>query len=71
MNHIAGDDQDSPGQPPRVQGAPGGAHLSAASGHLPEAFWERQHIFQTLVTPMITAVVAFRSVTPVENTIPG
>ena len=70
MNRIAGDDQYSPGQPPRVQGAPGGAHLSAASDHLPEGLWERRHVFGTLETPMITAVVAFRSATPVHYAIP-
>ena len=70
MNRIAGDDRDSPGQPPRVQGAPGGAHLSAASDHLPEGLWERRHVFGTLETPMITAVVAFRSATPVHYAIP-
>ena len=61
MNRIAGDDGDSAGHPPREQAAPGGAHLSAASDRLAEALWERQQVSRTLVTPMITAVVAFRS----------
>ena len=30
----------TPGQPPRVQGAPGEAHLPAGSSQLPKAFWE-------------------------------
>ena len=70
MNRRAGDVRNSPDQSPQLRDAAGGAHLSAASDHLPEALWERQHVFGTLVTPMITAVVVFRSASPVENAIP-
>ena len=70
MNRSAGDDRNSPDQSPQLRDAAGGAHLSAASDHLPEALSERHHVFATLVTPMITTVVAFRSAAPVQNTIP-
>ena len=70
MNRSAGDDRNSPDHSWQVREAAGGAHLSAASDHLPQALWERHRVFATVATPMITTVVAFRSAGPVQNTIP-
>ena len=71
MHRSAGDDRNSPDQSPQVRDAAGGAHLSAASDHLPQALWERHRVFATVATPMITTLVAFRSAAPVHNTILG
>ena len=71
MNRSAGDDRNSPDHSWQVREAAGGAHLSAASDHLPQALGEPHRVFATVATPMITTLVAFRSAAPVHNTILG
>ena len=63
--------RDAPAPPPLLHSAPGGAYLSAASDHLPQALGEPRRVFATVATPMITTLVAFRSAAPVHNTILG
>ena len=70
MNRSAGDDRNSPDHSWHVREAAGGAHLSAASDHLPQALCERHRLFATVATPMITTVGTFRSAAPVQNAIP-